>query len=124
MKKGFKKFKEIFLYSDSEPNEVLIGLLHAVILPFAMLEIGKPSIILQIMASLVGFFQLYAVLWNGTLKIRKWAVQAATLVAIATVVNYAWAGMLQGSHFGWLLILVFAIWNLIRVTREEISQNA
>ena len=124
MKKGFKKFKEIFLYSDSEPNEVLIGLLHAVILPFAMLEIGKPSIILQIMASLVGFFQLYAVLWNGTLKIRKWAVQAATLVAIATVVNYAWAGMLQGSHFGWLLILVFAIWNLIRVTREEISHNA
>ena len=124
MKKGFKKFKEIFLYSDSEPNEVLIGLLHAVILPFAMLEIGKPSIVLQIMASLVGFFQLYAVLWNGTLKIRKWAVQAATLVAIATVVNYAWAGMLQGSHFGWLLILVFAIWNLIRVTREEISQNA
>ena len=124
MKKGFKKFKEIFLYSDSEPNEVLIGLLHAVILPFAMLEIGKPSIILQVMASLVGFFQLYAVLWNGTLKIRKWAVQAATLVAIATVVNYAWAGMLQGSHFGWLLILVFAIWNLIRVTREEISQNA
>ena len=124
MKKGFKKFKEIFLYSDSEPNEVLIGLLHAVILPFAMLEIGKPSIVLQIMASLVGFFQLYAVLWNGTLKIRKWAVQAATLVAIATVVNYAWAGMLQGSHFGWLLILVFAIWNLVRVTREEISQNA
>ena len=124
MKKGFKKFKEIFLYSDSEPNEVLIGLLHAVILPFAMLEIGKPSIILQVMASLVGFFQLYAVLWNGTLKIRKWAVQAATLVAIATVVNYAWAGMLQGSHFGWLLILVFAIWNLIRVTREEISHNA
>ena len=124
MKKGFKKFKEIFLYSDSEPNEVLIGLLHAVILPFAMLEIGKPSIILQVMASLVGFFQLYAVLWNGTLKIRKWAVQAATLVAIATVVNYAWAGMLQGSHFGWLLILIFAIWNLIRVTREEISQNA
>lgn len=124
MKKGFKKFKEIFLYSDSEPNEVLIGLLHAVILPFAMLEIGKPSVILQVMASLVGFFQLYAVLWNGTLKIRKWAVQAATLVAIATVVNYAWAGMLQGSHFGWLLILVFAIWNLIRVTREEISHNA
>ena len=124
MKKGFKKFKEIFLYSDSEPNEVLIGLLHAIILPFAMLEIGKPSVTLQVMASLVGFFQLYAVLWNGTLKIRKWAVQAATLVAIATVVNYAWAGMLQGSHFGWLLILVFAIWNLIRVTREEISQTA
>jgi len=25
MKSGLKRFQEIFLYSDSEPNEVLIG---------------------------------------------------------------------------------------------------
>jgi len=31
-------------------------------------------------------------------------------------------GMMYGSHFGWLLILIFAIWNLIRVTREELSK--
>lgn len=120
MKTGLKKFREIFLYSDSEPNEVLIGLLHAVILPVAMLELGSPYALLQLAASAVGFFQLYAVLFNGTLKIRKWAVQLATLVAIMTVVNYTIAGMLHGSHFGWLLILIFAVWNLIRVTREEI----
>jgi hypothetical protein len=122
MKKGLKKFKEIFLYSDSEPNEVLIGMLHAVILPFAMIEIGNPLLLFQIMVSLVGFFQLYAVLYNGTLQMRKWAVQAACLVSIATVINYIMAGMMQGSHFGWLLILIFAIWNLIRVTREELSK--
>lgn len=118
--KGLKRFKEIFLYSDSEPNEVLIGILHAVILPFAMLEIGEPFLLFQIGASLVGFFQLYAVLYNGTLKIRKMAVQAACLVAIATVINYSMSGLMKGSHFGWLLILVFTIWNLIRVTKEEL----
>ena len=122
MKRGMSKFKDIFLYSDSEPNEVLIGMLHAVILPFAMLEIGDPILFLQIGASLVGFFQLYAVLYNGTLRIRKYAVQLACLVAIATVVNYTLSGMMQGSHFGWLLILIFAIWNLIRVTREELTR--
>ena len=120
MKKGISRFKEIFLYSDSEPNEVLIGLLHAFILPFAMLEIGTPFLLFQIGASAVGFFQLYAVLFNGTLKMRKYAVQAACLVAIATVINYGMVDMMKGSHFGWLLILVFTIWNLIRVTREEI----
>lgn len=120
MKTGLSKFKEIFLYSDSEPNEVLIGMLHAVILPFAMIEIGNPFLLFQIGASLVGFFQLYAVLYNGTLKIRKYAVQLACLVAIATVVNYTMADMMKGSHFGWLLILIFAVWNLIRVTREEL----
>jgi hypothetical protein len=118
--KGLKRFKEIFLYSDSEPNEVLIGLLHAFILPFAMLEIGNPILLFQIGASLVGLFQLYAVLYNGSLKVRKWAVQAACLVAIATVVNYSMFGLMKGSHFGWLLILIFTIWNLIRITREEL----
>lgn len=120
---GFKRFKQIFLYSDSEPNEVLIGLLHALILPFAMLEMMDPNNFLQVSASAVGFFQLYAVLFNGTLRIRKIAVQLATLVAIMTVVNYFMAGMLRGSHFGWLLILIFAIWNLVRVTREQFERE-
>ena len=122
MIQGLKRFKEIFLYSDPEPNEVLIGMLHAIILPFAMIEIGSPLLLFQLLVSVVGFFQLYAVLYNGTLRMRKWAVQAACLVSIATVVNYVMAGMMQGSHFGWLLILVFAIWNLIRVTREELTR--
>ncbi len=122
-KTGLKRFKEIFLYSDSEPNEVLIGLLHALILPFAMLEIGNQFILLQLFASAVGFFQLYAVLYNGSLKIRKIAVQLATLVAIATVLNYTMAGMLKGSHFGWLLILIFALWNLVKVTKESFERN-
>jgi hypothetical protein len=123
MKKGIKRFNEIFLYSDSEPNEVLIGVLHALILPFAMMELGNPLLALQIAASMTGFFQLYAVLYNGLLKIRKIAVQLATLVAIATVLNYCLNGMMNGSHYGWLLILIFAVWNLIRVTKEEIARK-
>jgi hypothetical protein len=123
MKKGIKRFNEIFLYSDSEPNEVLIGVLHALILPFAMMELGNPLLVLQIAASMTGFFQLYAVLYNGSLKIRKIAVQLATLVAIATVLNYFLNGMMNGSHYGWLLILIFAVWNLIRVTKEEIARR-
>ena len=120
MDTGFKRFKQIFLYSDSEPNEVLIGLLHAFILPVAMLEMGEPSLLFQILASGVGLFQLYSVLYNGSLTIRKIAVQLATLVSIATCINYFMMDMLNGSHFGWLLILIFAIWNLIRVTKESL----
>lgn len=123
MKKGILRFKEIFLYSDSEPNEVLIGILHFIILPFAMFELGNPYLLLQLIASFVGAFQLYAVLWNGTLKIRLLAVQLATMIALGTVLNYTLAGMMSGSNFGWLLILVFAIWNLVRVTREKLLKD-
>ena len=117
-KTGLARAKQIFLYSDSEPNEVLIGILHMFILPFAMMEIGKPWLALQVGAHLIGAFQLYCVLYNGKLIMRKIAVQLAVIVSIMSVVNYTLAGMMHGSHLGWLLIMVFAIWNLIRVTRE------
>jgi len=122
MKKGLKRARQIFLYSDSEPNEVLIGILHACILPFAMLEIGKPWILLQVFAHSVGVFQLYCVLYSGSLRLRQKATLLATIVSIATVANYTIEGMMKGSHLGWLLIMVFAIWNLIRVTRESLSK--
>jgi len=120
---AYKRAKEILLYSDSEPNELLIGLLHAVILPFAMLEIGEPFIVFQILASISGFFQLYAVLIDCRLKMRVLAVKLAMLIAVSTVINYYMAGMLSGSHFGWLLILVFATWNLVRVEQERLQSG-
>lgn len=123
MRKGISKFREIFLYSDSEPNEVLIGLLHALILPFAMLELMNPNIWLQISTSAVGFFQLYSVLYNGQLRLRFTAVKLATLVSIVTVLNYGLAGMLKGSHCGWILILIFSLWNLVRVAREYLAKQ-
>ena len=121
-KRGLKRAKQIFLYSDSEPNEVLIGILHMAILPFAMFELGTPWALLQFTAHIAGAFQLYCVLYNGTLQMRSLAVRLAALVSIATVCNYAMAGMLKGSHLGWLLICVFAIWNLIRVSRESMHR--
>ena len=122
-KGAVRRAKDIFLYSDSEPNEVLIGILHMLILPFAMLEIGNPWILLQIFAHLVGAFQLFAVLFNGGLGLRKAATFLATMVAVATCANYTMAGMMHGSHLGWLLILIFAVWNLIRVTKEDIQKR-
>ena len=122
-RRGLARAREILLFSDSEPNELLIGILHLVILPFAMFEIGEPWIFLQIGAHLAGAFQLWATLYSGKLIHRKMAVQVATLVSLCTCANYTLAGMMSGSHLGWLLILVFAIWNLIRVTREQLTKT-
>lgn len=122
-KKGLARAKQIMLYSDSEPNEILIGVLHMAILPFAMFEIGEPWVLLQLSAHLVGAFQIYCVLYDGRIKMRQVAVQLAVIVSIMTVVNYTLAGMMHGSHLGWLLICVFAIWNLIRVARENIHRK-
>lgn len=122
-KKGLARAKEILIYSDSEPNEVLIGTLHCCILPFALFELGTPWIALQIGAHLAGGYQLYTVLYCGCINKRAVATKLAALISVATVVNYTLAGLMRGSNLGWLLILVFAVWNVSRVEREKLGKR-
>jgi hypothetical protein len=88
-----------------------------------MLEIGDAWAVLQIAAHLAGAIQIYCALWDGRLPMRKIAVQIASIISIATVMNYGMAGMLKGSHLGWLLICAMSIWNLYRVTHEELYRK-
>lgn len=121
--RGWARAKAIMRYTDSESNELMIGVLHMCILPVAMFELGEPWALLQIAAHLAGAFQVFCALWDGRLFMRKLAVQIASVISIATVVNYTLAGMMQGSHLGWLLICGMSIWNLYRVTNEEIKKQ-
>lgn len=122
-KTGLERAKAIMKYTDSESNELMIGVLHMCILPFAMFELGQPWAILQVAAHLAGAFQIYCALWDGRLFMRKIAVQIASIISVATVANYTSAGMMQGSHLGWLLICAMSIWNLYRVTNEQVYRR-
>ena len=119
----FKRAREILLYSDSDCLELMFGLLHAGILPLAMFELGAPWVLLQVGAHIAGLFQLYCVLCDGSIKLRKRAVQIACLVSVATVLNFTMAGMMKGSHLGWALVLIMNVWVLIRITRETFSHG-
>lgn len=124
MSKGLKKVKELFWYSDSEPNEVLIAFCHVVCLPLALIvEFHNPSVLLIFGGCSAGLFQLWAVIWKGCLKYRLIAVQIATIVAIMTVINLSMEGLMTGSRTGWIIIMLFAIWNTIRVFKEKIIKD-
>ena len=119
--KGLKRMKDIFWFSDSEPNEVLIGACHLFILPFAIYtDFNVVNPFLALLGIIAGAYQLYAALWCGCLNKRLFAVQFAVLVGIGTVVNLYKQDILNGSRTGWVLILVFALWNMIRVFHEKI----
>jgi hypothetical protein len=122
--RGFKKAKNLFWYSDSEPNEVLIAFCHLVCLPLAITYDFKDAHwALMFFGIASGAFQLWAVLWSNCLRYRLLAVQAATLIAISTCVNMYMEDLLQGSNTGWVIILIFAIWNTIRVVKEKIEKS-
>lgn len=117
--KGLKRAVNIFKYSDSEPNEVFTSILHTVILPMALWSEMFSSPLLVIGSIICGLFQGWAVLWDGRLSMRSHATKVAFLVAVATVLNYTIEGMLHGSNVGWLLVLIFATWNIIRVEKQK-----
>lgn len=120
----FSRAKEILLYSDPDCLELMIGLLHAFILPLAMFELGdKPWLLLQIGAHIAGLFQLRAVLSKGTLGSRIRSVQVACIISVATCLNFTMAGMMKGSHLGWALVLVMNLWVLVRLTRQKESRK-
>ena len=122
--KGYKRFKEIFYYSDSEPNEVLIALCHIICLPASLImEFHTPNWWLLLVGIFSGAFQLYAVLFNCKLKMRLIAVQVACLSAFSTCINLMMAGLMKGSRTGWFLIFIFAVWNCVRVFLEMIEKN-
>jgi len=124
MKKGLKKAKDLFWYSDSEPNEVLIAFCHLICLPLAIAyDFNDAHWGLMFFGIISGAFQLWAVLWVGCLRYRLMAVQVATLIAISTCINMYIDGILKGSNTGWLIILIFAIWNTIRVVKEKLEKN-
>jgi hypothetical protein len=124
MKRGLDKLKEIFWYSDSEPNEVLIAFCHIIALPASLLvEFDNPSLLFILGSLGAGAFQLWAVLWCGQLRMRLLAVQIATLIAIMTIINLSAAGLMSGSRTGWIIIGVFAVWNTIRVFNEKIAKD-
>ena len=66
---------------------------------------------------------MWAVLWNGTLKMRLIAVQIAALIAVMTCENLLVSGLMNGSRVGWAIIMFFAIWNTIRVYKEKIEKG-
>lgn len=124
MSRGLKKAVSLFWYSDSEPNEVLIAVCHIFALPAALcVDFDNPSLPLILAGILAGSFQMWAVLWNGTLRMRLIAVQIASLIAIGTVENLFVSGLLNGSRIGWVIIMAFAIWNTVRVFKEKMEKG-
>jgi hypothetical protein len=123
-KRGLAKVKDLFWYSDSEPNEILISFCHLIALPASIIvEHHNPSWLLVAGAIAAGAFQMWAVVWNGTLRMRLLAVQIATLIAIMTIVNLCMTGLMEGSRTGWIVIGLFACWNTIRVFKEKIEKG-
>jgi len=42
---------------------------------------------------------------------------------LATIINLSMVGLMEGSRTGWIIIFLFACWNVIRVEKEKIAKG-
>lgn len=111
--------KEIFLFADSQPTEIMLGLLNFVLLlPATWIELGWMPIY-QFYGLSVGFFQLFAVA-RQDINMRKTASLLSFTVFSTTVTFYALEGYLNNSasHWGWVVLWLSSLSSVKRVHSE------
>lgn len=119
VKRCLNNLKEIFLFADSQPTEIMLGMLNFVLLlPATLIELGFIPIY-QSIGILVGGYQLYAVA-RQNIKMRRSASFLSFVVFTMTIVLYATCGYLtkSASHWGWVVLWLSSLSSVKRVTTE------
>ena len=119
VKRCLKNLKEIFLYADSQPTEIMLGMLNFVLLlPATLIELGWIPLY-QIAGILVGGFQLFAVA-RQDISLRRNASFLSFVVFTMTIVLYASCGYFSksASHWGWIVLWLSSLSSVKRVTTE------
>jgi hypothetical protein len=119
VKRCLHNLKEIFLYADSQPTEIMLGMLNFILLlPATLIELGWIPVY-QIAGILVGGFQLFAVA-RQNISLRRNASFLSFVVFTMTIVLYASCGYLSksASHWGWVVLWLSSLSSVKRVTTE------
>ena len=114
-----KKLGHILTYHDSEPTEVLQGLIWLIFAPMVLEAEFFPKFwYLAIISILIGFGTLYSVVYFS-LETRKKFSYGYGLIAILFVLihftgNTVWTPM----NWGWVVIAISALSNIRRITQK------
>jgi len=121
-----KKLGHILTYHDSEPTEVLQGLIWFLFAPMVLEAEFFPKFwYLAIISAVVGFGALYSVVYLS-LKVRRKFAYGYGLVAILFVLihftgdHVDWTPM----NWGWVVIAISALSNIRRITQKIESKKS
>jgi hypothetical protein len=120
----FDSLRKIWQYSDSQPTEITLAAALVILYPTATyLELGY-SPIMQILAPLAGFYQLYCVS-GRCLSCRVRASFITFSFYLLAGVMYLYCGHLfKGpSYWGWILLALSSFGSLKRIKKEELHRN-
>lgn len=122
-----KKLGHILTYHDSEPTEVLQGLIWFIFAPMTLEAEFFPKFwYLAIISALVGFGTLYSVVYKSLETRRKFAYGYGIIAIIFVVIHFLLLNTFNWTpmNWGWVVIAISALSNIRRITQKIESKKS
>lgn len=115
-----KKLIQIMTYHDSEPTEVLQGLIWFIFAPIVLEATFFPDLwYVALVSVIIGFSTLYSVVYLS-LEIRKYVAYSYGLLALCFVYIYFRDNGFHSNpmNWGWVVISISALSNIRRINQK------
>ena len=119
-----KKLAKILTYYDSEPTEVLQGLIWFIFAPMVLEAEFFPNFwYLAIISALVGFGTLYSVVYKSLETRRKFAYGYGVIAIVFVLIHFFTDAPSTPMNWGWVVIAISALSNIRRITQKIESKS-
>ena len=120
-----KKLGHILTYHDSEPTEVLQGLIWFIFAPMVLEAEFFPKFwYLAIISALVGFGTLYSVIYKSLETRRKFAYGYGVIAIVFVLIHFFTDAPSTPMNWGWVVIAISALSNIRRITQKIESKKS
>lgn len=120
-----KKLGHILTYHDSEPTEVLQGLIWFIFAPMVLeAEFFSKFWYLAIVSIIVGFGALYSVVYESLETRRKFAYGYGVIAIVFVLIHFFTDAPSTPMNWGWVVIAISALSNIRRITQKIKSKKS
>lgn len=120
-----KKLGHILTYHDSEPTEVLQGLIWFLFAPMVLEAEFFPNLwYVAAISAMIGFGTLHSVVYSSLERRRIFAYLYGVMSIVFTVIHFTADITWTPMNWGWVVISISALSNIRRITRKIESKKS
>jgi hypothetical protein len=120
-----KKLGHILTYHDSEPTEVLQGLIWFLFAPMVLEAEFFPNLwYVAAISAMIGFGTLHSVVYSSLERRRIFAYLYGAMSIVFTVIHFTSDITWTSMNWGWVVISISALSNIRRITRKIESKKS
>ena len=119
-----KKLGHILTYHDSEPTEVLQGLIWFIFAPLVLMAAYPGLWYVTIISALIGYGTLHSVVYSSLERRRVFGYLYGVMAILFVLIHFTAAITWTPMNWGWVVIVISALSNIRRITRKIESQKS